>query len=304
MFKDGDVICFLGDSITASGLYMAEVYERIGAECDVRCYNVGLAGGTASLAEEYLYGLCLSKNPTHVVIMFAANDIDISLYSADCTLPDKDMRRQAAIEEHKRAYEKIVRDCLDFGCEVIITAPIPYDEWGKSETENLYCQSALDECAEFAMDIAKKYSLRSVDFRTPFLSLMRERVLISEDRQHPTPEGYHVMAEIFLFTLGYTATVDFDKKFKPADWNRRRMATEKKLRLIDFIDYVWLYREAKEKSYGIQKKIELSRERYGELEYKFSYVPTAYRAYFEWRDKKDALTDELVRLTRYPRREK
>ena len=27
MFKDGDILCFLGDSITASGLWESEVYQ-------------------------------------------------------------------------------------------------------------------------------------------------------------------------------------------------------------------------------------------------------------------------------------
>ena len=80
MFKNGDVICFLGDSITASGLWESEVYQHIRRHTDIKCYNCGISGGTAALASEYLHSYCLIKNPTHIFIMFGANDINIPLY--------------------------------------------------------------------------------------------------------------------------------------------------------------------------------------------------------------------------------
>lgn len=44
MFKDKDVICFLGDSITANGLWMAEVYQELRKKYRIKCYNIGVPG--------------------------------------------------------------------------------------------------------------------------------------------------------------------------------------------------------------------------------------------------------------------
>ena len=48
MFKKNDIVCFLGDSITAKGLWMAEVYQSIRKTCAVKCYNCGVSGITAT----------------------------------------------------------------------------------------------------------------------------------------------------------------------------------------------------------------------------------------------------------------
>ena len=58
MFKNGEVVCFFGDSITAAGSWEAEVFQHIRKHTDVRFYNCGISGGTAELASEYLYSFC------------------------------------------------------------------------------------------------------------------------------------------------------------------------------------------------------------------------------------------------------
>ena len=55
MFHDNDVICFLGDSITANGLWMSEVYQVLRKKYKVRCYNCGVSGSTARCAKQYLH---------------------------------------------------------------------------------------------------------------------------------------------------------------------------------------------------------------------------------------------------------
>ena len=74
MFRDNDVICFLGDSITAGGLWMGEVYQVLRKKYKLRCFNSGVSGGAASRAERYLHANCLIYNPDYVVINFGVND--------------------------------------------------------------------------------------------------------------------------------------------------------------------------------------------------------------------------------------
>ena len=80
MFLEKDIICFLGDSITANGRWMAEVYQYLRKKYKVKCYNCGFSGGTALNASYYLNSECLIYNPDYVSIMFGINDIRISLY--------------------------------------------------------------------------------------------------------------------------------------------------------------------------------------------------------------------------------
>ena len=86
LFQEKDVICFLGDSMTAGGYWMAEAYQEIRKKVKVKCYNCGVSGGTAYRAEGYLYSRCLAYNPDWVVVMFGINDIDIIPYDPEYTL--------------------------------------------------------------------------------------------------------------------------------------------------------------------------------------------------------------------------
>ena len=78
MFKDKDVICFLGDSITANGLWMAEVYQELRKKYKVKCYNIGVSGGRIFMAEKCLYSRCLAFNPDYVTVSFGILGEDVS----------------------------------------------------------------------------------------------------------------------------------------------------------------------------------------------------------------------------------
>ena len=54
MFKDKDVICFLGDSITASGLWEAEIYQFLRKKYKIKCFTCGVSGSTATKALGYM----------------------------------------------------------------------------------------------------------------------------------------------------------------------------------------------------------------------------------------------------------
>ena len=81
MFQDGDVLCFLGDSITANGRWMAEVYQNLREKYGVKCYNCGVSGGMTEFALFYLDSQCLVHSPDYVVMMFGINDIYRELYT-------------------------------------------------------------------------------------------------------------------------------------------------------------------------------------------------------------------------------
>lgn len=301
MFCDGDIICFLGDSLTASGFTVAEVYQHVGKTKRIKCYNCGVAGGKACYAKEYLHSYCLSKNPSKVVIMFGMNDIGFPLYSKTCTYSDKEERKRRAIALHKESYERIVSDCIEFGAEPILCTPLPYDEFDPAkEGENLYCQSALDECSKFVVSLAEKYNLKLIDVRKKMLPLIKENPeLMTQDRMHPTIIGYHAMTQVMMRELGETETVDFSVPFVFEPWNKERYGVERKLKLIEFIDLVALYEQAKENKWGITEKKREARLRYENETNKAGYFPMCYKFYLEHAEERETLFGEVVKLTKF-----
>ena len=282
MFKDGDVICFFGDSITANGLWLAEVYQKIRKSTRVKCYNCGVPGVSAERAALYLDKRCLSLNPDFVVMMFGINDIKYSLYKREL-IGDKetDALKKAALAAHKEAYEGLVKKTLASGAGVILCIPSPYDDQNVKAEEILECRAALDECADFQRFLAKKYGLPVVDFMTPMRSMLTKRDILSHDRIHPTPEGHHVMAEIFLKEMGYSDDLNFDAPFIFEEWNRERYRAEQELTRVNFIEYCVLLKEGYVQGMSCEERKRIAKERYDGYEDKTGFFPSSYRDYIE-----------------------
>lgn len=294
MFEDKDIICFLGDSITANGMWMAEVYQSLRRRHKVKCYNCGVSGATAEKAMLYLYGHCLSFNPDYVVMMFGINDIDRSLY-ADAQ--GREAAKKAAIQAHKAAYEKLVEQIIAFGSRVILCVAVPYDEVNDKKEQNLYCKCAMDELGEFVRSLADKYGCALVDFQSVMKPLLTERNLIGEDRIHPTDEGYHAMAQIFLRDIGEQEICDFDTPFVFEGWNKERYEAELSLNTVNYIKYNVLLKEGyiDKRTYEECKKI--AAERYAECEDKVGYVAASLSDYIKKNDTYDIYMGEIIKRT-------
>ena len=252
-FSDGDIICFLGDSITARGILCAEVYQTLGKKKRIKCYNCGVSGSTTRNANDYLYSHCLNYNPTHVAIMFGINDINRPYYSDSYTAPDKDENIREALEIHKSCYEEIVKKCIAFGAKVILSIPVPYDEVSEGAEENLRCQRGLDESAEFVRHLAEKYGCEIVDY-DKMMRPMLSKGVISGDRVHPTDYGYHVMAQVFMRDTGIIDKCDFATPFVFEKWNEERYEAERALKDIYFVEYCAIFRKAREERLTFAEK--------------------------------------------------
>ena len=259
MFNDGDIICFLGDSITANGLLCAEVYQTVGKKKRIKCFNCGVSGGDAKNASDYIYPHCLIRNPTYVVVNFGINDLRLGLYYDSCDLADKEEQRRAALERHKAAYEKIVKTCLDFGAKVIVTIQSPYDDESDYGGEVSRVQAALDESAAFIRSLAEKYSLPVVDYGAEMRPML-SRGVICGDRVHPTTFGYHVMAQVFMRDTGEVDECDFETPFVPEPWNEERLQAERKLMNHDKAEYCILYRRSREERMTFAERKTYARE--------------------------------------------
>lgn len=298
MFQNKDIICFLGDSITASGLWMAEAYQFLRKKYKIKCYNCGVSGGAAVQAVQYLHSHCLSYNPDYVVMMFGINDIGRHLYG-EWYRGNKDVKAETdkALQIHKENYETLVRETVAFGAKPILCIAVPYDEVSDAEAENLHCQWGMDLSAEFVRELAKKYDCPVVDFCSVMTPLLNEKTIINTDRVHPTPEGYHVMAQIFLKDTGEISEMDFETPFIWEDWNKARFDAEMELHKMNFAEFCALWEETFLQKIPLEQRKAIAKARYEEFDDKTTYIPQAYLDFAEKADYRMQLQGEVVKKT-------
>ena len=282
MFKDKDIICFLGDSITASGLWEAEVYQVLKKKQKIKCYNCGISGASAETTLGYMYEECLIYNPDYVVLMLGMNDFNKNLYSETAiNSVDLNDQREERFVIHKEKYENIIKNCKDFSSDVIICLPTPFDDITDYEAQNLYYQQALDKASVFQLEMAQKYGCKVVNFRDYMRPLLGKRKIIREDRVHPTPEGYHVMAQIFLKEVGAINECDFDTPFEFEEWNKIRYDIEMLNHKLNYVELCDTYFDGYAKNKSYEEIRNIAKQKLETYNGTSEFVPAAYAEYIE-----------------------
>ena len=298
MFKNNDIVCFLGDSITAAGLWEAEVYQILRKKYRIRCYNCGVAGSTADKALGYFYSECLIYNPDYVVLMFGMNDLDRLLYSeGSINMADLDKHREEKNKKHIEKYEEIIKSCKEFGAEVIICLPTPYDEITEGDEIILHFQQALNKAADMQIELSEKYNCKVVNFKDNMLPMLGKHKIVCEDRVHPTEYGYHVMAQIFLKELAEIEECDFATPFVFEDWNMKRFDAEQKNGKLNYVELCDLYFEGYAKDKKVEEIKEMAKKKLEMWEDKSTYIPQAYEEYIEKGHMRLKNKGEVVKLT-------
>ena len=109
LFEKDARVCFLGDSITAVGTYIAHIQEYYKTHCKerrVKMYNVGVPGDSASVCVKWIrHMLMLSQyKPSDVVIMFGMNDVCRFLFERErIDLPESKIKAEEFAQRHVEA---------------------------------------------------------------------------------------------------------------------------------------------------------------------------------------------------------
>ena len=298
MFKKNDIVCFLGDSITAKGLWMAEVYQVLRKKYSLKCINCGVSGSTATKSLYYLHERCLNFHPSCVVIMFGVNDVRYSLYKESLMGdPATEQRKKEYLDAFAPSYEKVIEECMAAGARVILCVTVPYDDVSGGEEPIMKCQDALNGCGDFVRSLAEKYGCPLVDFPKTLYRMLGEREIISSDRVHPTEEGHHVMAQVFLKELGEIDECDFDTPFVWEDWNRERYDCEQELTLVNLIEYCVFVPDRYVKQMPSEERKKIAKERYAEFEDKNNIFARAYKEYVQKIDDYSSYVEKTVDQT-------
>ncbi|MEQ1861780.1 MAG: SGNH/GDSL hydrolase family protein [Chthoniobacteraceae bacterium] len=232
-FKSGDVVCFVGDSITHGGTYHSIVtlyYATRFPDRTLTTWNCGIGGDTASgivSDEEYRLNVdILAHKPTAATIMLGMNDVGHGNYRGVTPSPEVDARRAASLAAYEAGMQKLIGVLQKSGARLTLITPSIYDEATTldtaSKTISVGGHAALSGFAEKVRAWAMQYKTGLADFDRVMTDInAREQkkdptfTVVGPDRVHPGPVGHFVMAYTFLKAQGVpqvVATIGIDAK--------------------------------------------------------------------------------------------
>lgn len=235
LFKKGDRVCFVGNSITNNGEFHHNIFQffvtRFPSQ-EISFFNCGISGDATSGILRRMDSDIMVNKPTHAVIMIGMNDVNRGLYGSKPSIDiDTLKKRAAAIATYKTNLDSIVRVLIGKGVKVILEKPSIYDQTALLPAKNNFgVNDALKICADFCGELAKKYKIPSVDYWTILSKINSElqlkdpkATIISKDRVHPASPGHFIMAYQFLKALKtskYVSDIEIDaKKLRPINSN-------------------------------------------------------------------------------------
>lgn len=210
VFKQGDRVCFVGNSITYNGGFFHQIalyYATRYPDMKLDIINCGVPGNVAGQVIARMDSDILINKPTVAVIKLGMNDVDKTLYTVQAAKqPDIAQKRQQVLATYRKNYEIIINTLLKHGCRVILQTPTIYDETAALADVRLPGRNgALKLCAGYVKELGAKYKLKVVDYWTPMDEISRKyqqadstKTIIGPDRVHPGPMGHFIMAYEFL----------------------------------------------------------------------------------------------------------
>lgn len=224
-FADGDVICFLGDSITKGGLYSGFVelfYVTRFPDRRIDFHNCGCGGDRAAAiiqaADYRLEDDVFARHPTHVVVMLGMNDVERTLYGTKAGVDDVVAARRTAIERYREGLDEICRRVVSHGAKLILVTPSCYDETAVINAPNreplVGVNDALAECATVVRGLAAKHGAIVADAHALMDRINRETQARDptfsvtgagqawNDRVHPGPVGSFLITNALLTAQG------------------------------------------------------------------------------------------------------
>ncbi len=195
IFQNGDIVCFVGDSITHSGFYHTYIYNYYltrFTDRNIQIYNCGIGGHTAEKTLINFKWDVPKLNPTVITVMLGMND-----------LRARNTDVEKFIDEIKKLREKI-RKLTD--AKIIYISPTPYDEFLPIQNDNLLgFNSVLGKAGSRLKKMADNFNSKFIDFHSPMTEILkREKIqdpnftIIGSDRIHPGRVGNMIMAYLFL----------------------------------------------------------------------------------------------------------
>lgn len=220
-FPNDARVCFVGDSLTACSFWVQFVHEYYLANVpgsQLRVYNGGIGSATIDFMMNYIEENVMVWDPTHVVIMFGANDM--MHYHGD-----DEQRTNAMYNDLKR----ITDEFIGRGIKVYLaTEPNYYHD--------------MELVRNGTLRLAQEYGIEYCDFFTLFDPYMKKHFdeVISDDRIHFSYIGECVIARLFLYSQGFDIDIEDEEKMlermEMSYFGDRKNIFDRKLRAMWFAE--------------------------------------------------------------------
>ena len=208
-FKNGDKVCFVGNSITNNGEFYNFIYLYYATRFPkdkLTFVNCGISGDVASGMLKRLDKDILIHKPNWTVLMVGMNDVKRNLYTESASKkPGVELERKTALEVYREDTDKLVK-LLKASSSVILEKPTIYDQTAHIKTEiAMGVNDALGLCAEMVQQLSEKYKTGLVNYHT-IMNEVNKKIqksdpsasVIGSDRIHPGSPGHLLMAYQFL----------------------------------------------------------------------------------------------------------
>jgi endoglucanase len=208
-FNNGDVVAFIGDSITHGGSYHADIflfYATRFPDKKFKYYNCGISGDTAQGAISRFDQDIAVHHPDVATIMLGMNDVGRGSYGKEKVSPSDIAAQDKSFAAYQKSMDRLAAMLTNIGSRIIFITPSIYDQTAEIAAGNNFgVDDGLIRFAGFVKTLAEKYNSPVVDFHTIMLQVNHEiqknnpgATLIGPDRIHPGPLGHFVMAYEFL----------------------------------------------------------------------------------------------------------
>ena len=212
MFRDGDRVVFMGDSITYMGYYVrtiADYYITRFPDRDIRFFQRGKGGSRLSHAIES-YGRAVEPvKPTVVTTMFGMNDINRFLYNGQATTDEQIAQQRLELAEYGENLRKLdaLIDAKSASPRRYYLTPTPYFDTADKRANverHLGANAGLGACAAMVRAACTEHGGTLVDLNAAFDAFIRRwkgpdsRFVTGWDRVHPQEAGHLLMAYVFL----------------------------------------------------------------------------------------------------------
>ena len=204
IFESGDIICFLGDSITHGGQFhefLQLFYTTRYPNLKLTFFNCGISGDNAKgMINRFDEDVFIHK-PSHLFLMTGMNDVMRTLYFDGEASDEVIQNREKALNEYKRNTNILAEKFEALEITPVYLTPSIYDQYSKIERENnLGCNDALIECSLHLKKIAKQSNAAVINLNSSMKHIMERELkndslftIVGKDRVHPESTGHFVM---------------------------------------------------------------------------------------------------------------
>lgn len=211
VFKKGERVAFVGNSITCGGHYHSYIwlyYMTRFPDRRIDIFNEGVGGDVArqmSLRLDKVF----EHQPTVVTLSFGMNDTGYM----DYTLPENETTGRQNVETSCNDYRAIEDAYKKYPkIQKVLIGSSPYDETSRFNKVPFPGKNKLiQDISDFLKERAQTNKWGYVDFNRPMTEINKREqqsdstfTLCGGDRVHPTTDGHLVMAYLFLQAQGLT----------------------------------------------------------------------------------------------------